>query len=83
MALAAGPVVGQSADGVEYEGLRYIRHLRLGDDVVRSGRIVLQPGATPSMSEFSGDSKEEVDSGILAVEGSLRPSVALTLGVGD
>jgi hypothetical protein len=68
--LAIAPVAGQSADGFEYEELGRIRHESLGDDVVRSGRIVLQPGATLPMSEFSGEWTVQVESGILAVEGS-------------
>ena len=69
-ALGAMPVVGLSADGVDYEEFGHIRHELLGDDVVRSGRIVLEPGATLPMSEFSGEWKVQVESGILVVEGS-------------
>ena len=68
--LTIAPVAGQSADGFEYEELGRIRHGSLGDDVVRSGRIVLQPGATLPMSEFRGEWTVQVESGILAVEGS-------------
>lgn len=68
--LTIAPVAGQSADGFEYEELGRIRHESLGDEVVRSGRIVLQPGATLPMSEFRGEWTVQVESGILAVEGS-------------
>ncbi len=70
LALSAAPIVGQSADGIDYEEFGHIRLELLGDDVVRSGRIVLEPGETLPMSEFSGEWKVQVESGILAVEGS-------------